>query len=194
MLQAIIILLGVGLDQLTKWWAVGVLRIPGNSITVIPGILDFTYVQNKGAAFGLMESVPWLIFAITALLTIGGIVYMAKHRNIHVLLKVAIALIIAGGLGNVIDRLFLSYVRDFIEFTFVNFYVFNVADICVTIGGALFILYLLFIENRRVRPEEQPAEGPALEEQPDEAAEQIPGETTNDAQPCGEKRPEDDHA
>lgn len=137
-------------DRLTKILTVKNLDL-GESVTVIPKILDFTYVKNTGAAFSILENATWILSIISVLFCIGEVWYFIKKKPESRLLKTALVLIFAGALGNAIDRIFLGYVIDFIEITFISFPVFNVADIAITLGAGLLILYELFFnpENEK---------------------------------------------
>ena len=145
MIYAVIVFLGVVADQLSKMWAVE--HLMSSSPVVVPGVLSFTYVENTGMAFG-MGSGMTLFLAIASLVLALVLAFMlVRYREkMHALSKVALSLMIAGALGNVIDRFFLGYVVDFIRFDFVEFAVFNVADICVTMGTIFLFLSLIFLE------------------------------------------------
>ncbi len=147
MLIEIIIIVGIIVfDQLIKLAAAGVLpTLPGSTFVFIPGFASFTYVQNTGAAFSLFSNATWVLTILSVVLVVALFVVLYKTRKVpSVLLKLSLMFIIGGAIGNMIDRVFLGYVRDMIEFTFVNFAVFNVADSFVTIGAVLLGIYLLF--------------------------------------------------
>ena len=141
MIYAVIIFLGVVANQLSKMWAAE--HLMASSPQVVPGVLSFTYVENTGMAFGMGSGMTVLLAIASLVLAILLIRYRDK---IHLLSKIALALMIAGALGNVIDRFFLGYVVDFIRFDFVEFAVFNVADICVTMGTIFLFMSLIFLE------------------------------------------------
>lgn len=145
MLEAIIAIAAVVLDRLSKMWAVGSLRhMPGQHMDVLPGVFEFRYVQNEGMAFSLLEGKTWLFIVITILIVACLFGYLLKYRAVEsIWTRVAIASIIGGAIGNLIDRLLYGYVIDFINPTFMRFAVFNVADIFVTCGAILFIFALL---------------------------------------------------
>lgn len=148
MLQTIIIVLGVLIDQVSKVILTGVLQTPGNSMTVIPGLFDFTYVQNFGAAMGMFQNMRWILVPLTAIVIAIGIIYLIKKKPTHMIVKVTVSMLIAGGIGNLIDRIVMpgGFVRDFFEFTFIDFYVFNFADALVTVGAAILAVYLIWNE------------------------------------------------
>ena len=132
------------LDRLSKAWAVDALE--GLDAPIDAGLIDFTLVHNTGAAFGMGEGRQWLFVAITVCIVVAVVLWLvigARHRALEV---VALSLVVAGGIGNLIDRVSSGSVVDFIEFTFVDFPVFNVADICVTCGAVLFIIAVLTMD------------------------------------------------
>ena len=127
-------------DQFTK--ALVVARIPlGGHVPFLPGVLDFTYVRNTGAAFSSFEGMQWLFALIFLVFTLGIFYeYFRKRMPFSNFERWMIAAIYAGGLGNMIDRLRLGYVVDMIESQFMEFPVFNVADCFITCGCiALFV-------------------------------------------------------
>ena len=138
----------VGLDQLTKYLVVH--KIPsGTDISAIPGVIDFTYVKNPGAAFSMFSEHTWLLSIISVVFCVGIAVYVIMKKPESKLLKTALTLVFAGALGNAIDRIFVGSVVDFIETVFIDFPVFNVADISVCIGATLLVIYVLFFEDKK---------------------------------------------
>ena len=151
MLEAIIIVLAVALDQVTKVLAANLLpALPGGTYPLWEGVFHMTYVENRGAAFGMLQGQMWLFFVIT-LFACGAILYclIRYRKRLHRLLRVCLSLIVAGALGNLIDRVLLGYVRDMLDFRLINFAVFNVADSAVCIGAVLLVLDLLFFKKGR---------------------------------------------
>jgi signal peptidase II len=142
----------VALDQLVKFWAEHSLS-QVDTIALIPGVFHLTYVQNFGAAFNTMNNQRLLLVVLTSavLLVIFVLLLLGKLRSPWMV--VSWSLILAGGAGNLIDRLFREggYVVDLFDFRLINFPVFNVADICVTVGMALFLIYFIFIERKEHR-------------------------------------------
>ena len=148
MLYGLIVFLGVLVDQLTKLWVSRALV--GKVIEVIPGVINFRYVENTGAAFGMFGSGTIVLAVFSALLSVAIAVFMIMRRRKNPrMLQIALAIILAGALGNLIDRAIAGYVVDFIEFAFVNFAVFNMADVCITVGTALLVIYILFFSDRK---------------------------------------------
>mgnify|MGYP002678552381 FL=1 len=142
---AAVFLLLLLFDQLTKLWAVKVLK-PIGSIPVIRNVLEIYYVENRGAAFGIMQNKQWFFLLITlavlaGLLWVCGKIPEEKH---FVPLKICLYFVGAGAVGNMIDRIFRKYVVDFIYFSLINFPVFNVADIYVTTAAFLLVILILF--------------------------------------------------
>ena len=117
----------------------------GKTIVIIPNILSFEKVYNSGAAFGIFHGNTTFITVISLIISFGIIIYLIlpkyKKNNIE---YISFIFILAGALGNIYDRIFYSYVIDFIKLEFINFPVFNFADICINIGVImLFANYLL---------------------------------------------------
>lgn len=130
----------VALDQLTKVWAAQSFPLGGRGQYVGLGFY-FTYVRNSGAAFGILQDLTLPLAILSAVVAIMILGYLLMYR-LPVLQRVALALILAGAIGNMIDRFRLGYVIDFIHFNVGNFSfpVFNVADICVVSGAGLLLL------------------------------------------------------
>ena len=130
------LLLGMALlaaDQMTKYWAEHVLQGKG-TIDVIDGVFSLTYVRNYGAAFGMLSGKTWLLLLLTSVILIMGIWYFCRNRITNPLLLSSGAAVLAGAVGNLIDRFRLSYVIDFLEIRLFQFPVFNFADCCVVLG------------------------------------------------------------
>ena len=148
-LYILIIVFAVAADQLTKAWAVSALT----EITTMPVIEDvfhFTYVENRGAAFGMLSEHRW-IFMILSVAGIAGLfLWMMFDKSLERPMKVILAMIVGGGIGNMIDRVLLGYVVDFIDCRFIDFYVFNVADSFVTVGCFLFVIIAAVPEVKKL--------------------------------------------
>ena len=143
----------IAFDQLTKSYFSNLYKTEGLvNIEIIPNFLRLVYTENTGAAWSFLSDVSWaqtffkVITGLSLVLFIGMYVYALKSKR---LLRISLILIIAGTVGNFVDRLLFGYVVDFISFNFWgwSFPVFNVADICLTIGVVLFMIYLLFISK-----------------------------------------------
>ncbi|MEI7748411.1 MAG: signal peptidase II [Chlorobiaceae bacterium] len=146
-----LVLLVITADQLTKKMAVAFLRDAAQSIVIIPGFFSFTYAENKGVAFGLEFAPPAVLLLLTACITGVVLLYVFKSNNRTALFLVPFALITGGGIGNMIDRITLGRVVDFIYFDLYNGYVFgsylslwpifNVADSAISIGACILIIF-----------------------------------------------------
>lgn len=134
------------LDQLVKWAIVSNIKI-GEVKGFIPSIMSLTYLQNTGAAFSILENQQWLFTIITLLVIGGAIWYLIKNIKGSFLLISGLTLIIAGGLGNFIDRLRQGFVVDMFQVDFINFAVFNVADTYLTFGVLIMLLVIIKEEN-----------------------------------------------
>lgn len=134
----------LSIDRWTKQLAVNYLKDTDGK-TLIPGVLKLVYVENRGAAFGILQGHRELFYFITTAFCIGIIYFFFKTpiEKKYYILSVFDTILFAGAIGNFIDRAFQGYVVDFIYFSLIDFPVFNVADICIT--GSMFILVLLFI-------------------------------------------------
>ena len=139
----IVLLIG---DQVSKYWARTVLY-QQSSIQVIPHILRFTYVENRGAAFGMLQGQK-IFFVIMTFLLIGLFFVYLKKTNTNKGMKWTASIIIAGAIGNLIDRVLLGYVVDFIDFHIIWRYVFNVADIYV-VGGTLLLALQILLQDEK---------------------------------------------
>ena len=138
MRYAIGILLFVAADRLTKYWAENwLLGLPGGTSAALPGVFRFHYAENTGVAFSMLADGRWLIIGLNLLLIAAVLAYLILRKPEGRLLKVGLCMVAAGGIGNLIDRIALGYVIDFIELTFMRFAVFNFADICVSFGAVL---------------------------------------------------------
>ncbi len=146
----LIILLSVGVDQLTKYLAVTRLG-EGASYPLIENVLHFTYVENRGAAFGMLKDQRWVFMVLSTVAIVILLIWLVRDKTMGPWLRCAAALIVGGGIGNMIDRIFLGYVVDFIDVTCINFYVFNIADSCVCVGCGMFLVGLLCAERREAR-------------------------------------------
>lgn len=137
----------IGLDQLTKKWAVTYLMGQGPK-SVLGPILGLRYAENTGAAFSILRDKQLLLIGVTFLIMLGmvGLLYKAVKTNQHWVVKWAYTLIISGAIGNFIDRVRLDYVVDFFEFKFIDFPIFNVADIFVVVGVGLLAIATLFLK------------------------------------------------
>ncbi|MDD4125260.1 MAG: signal peptidase II [Eubacteriales bacterium] len=153
MLAFFIIFGAVVLDQFTKFLVRLYMNV-GESFTLIPGIMNITYVENDGAAFGMLDNARWVFLIISCVAITGIVWFLRKHGSRHPLLTVPLSFIAGGGIGNMIDRIFVTdangtnVVTDFFETKFVKFAVFNIADSFITVGAILLGFYIIFIEPK----------------------------------------------
>lgn len=145
MAYILLIIALIVIDQISKYLALNHLAGTG-SIPIIENIFHLTYVENRGAAFGMFQN-NQIIFVIVALgASIVGLYYLYK-KKLNLLGNSAIVLIISGAIGNLIDRVRLGFVVDYFDFRFIWDYVFNVADVFVVVGTILLCIYIIFFEN-----------------------------------------------
>ncbi len=136
----------IALDQIVKY--IVEMNISSTDIiTVIPKVIDFVFVKNTGAAFSIFSNSTKLLGLISILFCIAVIVYWMMKRPKSKLFCLSLSLLFAGAAGNAIDRIFRGYVVDFIETTFIKFPVFNIADVAITVGGAILVIYFLFFDK-----------------------------------------------
>ncbi|MBC9787382.1 signal peptidase II [Carnobacterium maltaromaticum] len=136
------------IDQITKYVVVNNIDLYEVK-EVIPGILSWMYIRNTGAAWSILEGQMWFFYIITFAVVIAVIYIMQKYAKDNWLFSLGLSLILAGALGNFIDRLRLGYVVDMIRLDFMNFPIFNVADMSLSIGVAVIILYVLLDEKNK---------------------------------------------
>ena len=133
------------LDQYTKFLATLNLK-NGNVVVIIKNILEFFYVENDGAAFGILKGQQYFFYLVTLFVLIGILIYIYKipFEKKYIPIWIAISMLFSGSIGNFIDRITKRFVVDFIYFKPIDFPVFNVADILITISCILFIILFLF--------------------------------------------------
>ncbi len=136
----------VGLDQLTKYIAVVHLKNV-RTLPLIKEVFHLTYVENPGAGFGIFADFTWLLSLVSALVAAAMIGYVIWKKPRHPMLLCALTFLTGGAIGNLIDRVRLGFVVDFLDFTWINFPVFNVADCFVTVGAALLAVYIALISD-----------------------------------------------
>ncbi|MBQ3417223.1 MAG: signal peptidase II [Ruminococcus sp.] len=141
-LYFVIVALVVAVDQITKYIVVSNVK-PQGSVGFIPHVLDFVYSENRGVAFGMFQDATWLFVVLTSIVIVAFLILLIKNYKTSKLFSIASALIIGGGIGNLIDRIRLGYVVDFLQLSFFN-PICNLADYAITFGTVLLIVYLLF--------------------------------------------------
>ena len=146
MLFCIIVMAAVvAADQISKLLVIEYLA-PVGQVKLIDGVFHLTYVENRGAAFGMLSDHRWVFMALSVAAIAALVIYLWKARPRDRLLTLSLAMIAGGGIGNMIDRTVYGYVVDFIDVTFVWDYVFNVADAAVCVGCGLIILWFILCE------------------------------------------------
>jgi len=143
---AILIILSVVIDQITK------VITTNKSIKIIGDFLQIYYTENTGVAFSFLSGKSWIFIPVSIISVIILIVLFILKKQKSMLFTISLSLIVGGAVGNVIDRVVLGYVRDFIYFNFFPA-IFNFADSCVTIGTILLLVYLVFFFGKEVKNE-----------------------------------------
>lgn len=151
-ISIIIILFLVVADQLLKYLMVNNI-LAENSIRDFikignTDIIGLRYVENRGAAFSSFEGARWFLIILTIILLVALTVWIIKEKNKSPFMVYSAVAVIAGGLGNLIDRIRLGYVIDYIEVRLFQFAIFNFADICVVLGAICLVIYICFVENK----------------------------------------------
>ncbi len=157
----VVALVCVLLDRATKYLAAAFIGL-GESKIAIDGVLNFTYIRNEGMAFGLLSDKRYIFIIASVILLAAILVFLFIYRKqANVWFKASCGLILGGGIGNMIDRIYLGYVIDFIDVRILSFWkwVFNIADACVCVGVGMFAVYLIYDavktekENKRAEKE-----------------------------------------
>lgn len=135
--------LALAADQFTKYIVITNMTL-NESIDFLPGFMNFWYIHNEGGAWGFLEGYTWLLLSLTVVIMLVCIAMLLKFGPKNKVLFWSVCLILSGGLGNMIDRIFRDgKVIDFLHFQFIDFPVFNVADCAVVVGAGLLILYFV---------------------------------------------------
>ena len=147
MLYELIIVLLIGIDQISKLWALSSLK-EISSVPIIKNVFHLTYVENRGAAFGILQNNQSIFIIVALTASVFGLYYL-HTKKVSILGKTGIILIIAGAIGNLIDRVRLGFVVDYFDFRFIWEYVFNVADVFVVVGTIVLCIYIIFFEEEK---------------------------------------------
>ena len=139
---AVIVLILIALEQWVKAYIVQEIPL-GEVRSWIPNLVSLTYLQNRGAAFSMLQDKQWLFAIITLVVMVGAIWYQHKHMEDSLWMVLGLTLIIAGGLGNFIDRISQGFVVDMFHLDFINFAIFNVADSYLTVGVIILLIAML---------------------------------------------------
>ena len=147
-LWGLIAVLIIALDQITKYLVINNIG-PNETVTVIKNVFEFVYVKNTGGAFSILNNATWLLSIVSIIFCIGVVVYFIKVKPKEKNICLALSMMFAGALGNAIDRIFRGFVVDFIKTSFINFPVFNVADIAITVGAVILVAKMVFFDNTK---------------------------------------------
>lgn len=140
---SVMIFLIIAFDQITKYFASLNLK-NADTVGFIPGLVQFRYAENTGMAFSMLSGARWVFILVTVIACVLVLYYLFSDRCKSLWLYWSLGVIVSGGIGNLIDRIKFGYVVDFIEPTFVDFAVFNIADCAVTCGAVSLIAYLVY--------------------------------------------------
>ena len=155
-------------DQLIKMWAVDVLK-PVKVMDFIKfgdfEILGLRYVENTGAAFSSFSGARWFLVAMVSIMLVVLLIFMIKYKYKHPLFMISSVMVMAGGIGNLIDRVRFGYVVDYLDVKLFDFAVFNFADVCVVLGAIFLLIFIFFIEPKIAA---KYSETPVKEEKSDE--------------------------
>lgn len=158
MIYAILAAALVAVDQIVKYLVMTSIGF-GEHVPFIPYILELTYVENTGAAFSIFSKHTWALALVS--LVMSAVLALALWKGLfkHPFGKLALTLLLAGAVGNLIDRACRGYVVDMFNVLFMRFAVFNVADICVVLGGIAGGIYYLFLMDKLEPKKEEPHDG-----------------------------------
>ncbi len=169
-----IAVVALALDQVTKWWArVASEGVEGRSLAELwPGVFELKLVFNEGIAFGMFQGAGVFLTPIAAVIAAGAVWYSLKHPNESRGVHVTMALLCAGALGNLIDRIALGKVTDMFWIRAIDFPVFNVADVCITVAGVMLALSVIgeLFQGKKADDEgrRDPVSEPPVEAQPED--------------------------
>lgn len=142
----LVALLMVLIDQIIKKWTTSSLQLH-ESRSGIDGLFDFYYIRNEGAGWGILQGRMWFFYVVTFVIIVYLIYLIYKHRQGSLFLNCTYGLLLGGAIGNLIDRIINGYVIDMFRLTFMNFPIFNVADMALSIGVVLLIIQVLMTED-----------------------------------------------
>lgn len=152
-MEFLIVVLGLALDRVTKIWALKSLK-EVSEIVVVKDFFSLYYLENKGAAFGMLQNKLLFLSIVTLAAVVGIVYYIMKYKPQSIILKISLALIISGALGNLFDRLYYKHVIDFFLVHYKDVYyfpVFNAADTFVVVGTILLALYMIRTPDKEER-------------------------------------------
>ena len=134
------------IDQITKYLTIQNIDLH-EVVEIIPNVLSFTYIQNTGAAWSILEGQMWFFYIVTAFVIAFLLYYLYTEGRGDKILGIILSVILAGTVGNFIDRIIFQYVVDMIKVEFINFPIFNVADMLLTVGVAALMIYTVYEEK-----------------------------------------------
>lgn len=148
----------IAADQLIKWWIVENL-MPVKAMDFIRfgdlDVLGLRYCENTGAAFSSFSGARWFLVILVSAMLAVLLVFTIRYKHKNPLFLISSVMIMSGGIGNLIDRIRLGYVIDYLDVKLFNFAVFNFADICVVVGAVLLLVFLFFIEPKIISDEKE---------------------------------------
>lgn len=142
----LIALIVVALDQYTK--ALAVAKLKTQTVPILENIFHLTYVENTGAAFGMFKNANTVFIVVISIIITGILIALFKMKLNSKLIKISVALILGGAVGNLMDRISRGFVVDFLDFRLINFPVFNIADSCIVVGAILICIFVIFFDNK----------------------------------------------
>ena len=166
-----IMAIAVFLDQITKYLTILYLKTV-DTVPLWEGVLHLTYVENPGAAFGMMKDSRWFFMVVSSVAIVGILGYMLVKKPTDRIECLSFSFIVGGGIGNMIDRVALGYVVDMIDLRLINFAVFNVADSFVCVGAGLMLLWVIRTMIAETRAQKR-AEVAPVSAETDEPAEEA---------------------
>ncbi len=140
-------------DQLSKLAVISLIK-PTATVPIWNKVFHLTYLENRGAAFGILQNKFGLFFIITILVVVFITAFLIRKRPKSLHLNVALTLLVGGALGNFADRMLRGFVVDFLDFRLIHFPVFNLADCFVVVGAILLAWYIVFIDGKQKQPQE----------------------------------------
>lgn len=146
-LYALLAVALVALDQWVKWWVTANISV-GESLPFIPHILGLNHVHNTGGAWSMLNQHTWLLSVVSSIVILIILLVLVRRLVRNPFGVISLIMVLAGAVGNLIDRIRLGYVVDMFQTLFMNFPIFNVADICVVCGGIAFCVYFAFFYEK----------------------------------------------
>ena len=186
MLYAIVAVLAIILDQAVKYWTTVNIVVDTGEAKLLPGLIHLANVHNTGAAFSFLEGARWFFVILCFIFVLVVIYALAKNLITHPVCRWAAVFVLAGAVGNCIDRIVCGFVVDMLEFELFRFPVFNVADIYITVGVIVFCIALLLEKPAPKKKKAAPSDGAAVEKQT------AAPERKTEPKPAGSRHPKAD--